>query len=566
MKRQSVKVIALITAASYFVSSCDLLKGLEYKVTPSPLEMHGDSVKVHVDVNFPPKGIRKKVSAEITPILGDQALKTVTVQGEKVTGNGSVINFKSGGSFTYEDIIAYKPELEVTDLKVTGKVTKGKKEKPGVFQDKKIADGTIITPLLVNKDFKVIYEKDKFTRISEQTFSAQINYERGKSEVRPGELKDQDIVALTNWLKAAQSNPKISIKSIEITGYASPEGEENKNNTLSTDRAESAKAATINIAKASKKASIESISFKLNGRGEDYEGFKKELQASKMNEDEKNLVIRVLEMHSNPVTRETEMRNMGKTFKYLDDNIFPKLRRAEISIVYDLTGYTDEELKTISTSNPDSLKVEELLFAASLTNDLNSKLQIYSAAQRIYPEDARTHNNVGVVLYIQNKIEDAKNNFVKANELDDNAIHKNNLGACIGASGDRKKAKELFGQAKGAGNEVGYNQGILQIMGGKYPEAISSFGSDASFNKALAEVLNGSFDNAIKTLDKSADKESAQGYYLRAIIAAHQNNADATVSNLKNAFSKDSSLKEKAAKDREFLKFSENATFSGAVR
>ncbi len=566
MKNQSLKGIALIAAASYLVTSCDLLKDLEYRVTPSPLEMHGDSVRVHVDVTFPAKGIRKKVSAEITPMLGTTALKTVTVQGEKVSGNGSVINFKSGGTYVYDDFVAYKPEMEVTELLVTGKVRKGKKDKPGIFQDKKIADGTIITPYLVNKDYKVILEKDQFTRVTEQSFTAQFNYERGKSVVRPTELKDKDIVAFSKWLGAAQTNPKIAIKSINITGYASPEGEENKNNTLSTDRAEAAKQASLGLAKAAKNASIETISFNLNGRGEDYEGFKKELQGSAMNEDEKNLVIRVLEMHSDPITRETEMRNMGKTFKYLDDNIFPKLRRAEISIVYDLTGYTDEELKTISTTMPDSLKVEELLFAATLTNDLNTKLQIYTAAQKKYPEDARTHNNVGAVLYMQNKVTDAKSHFEKANSLNDNAISKNNLGACAGASGDRAKAKQLFTAAKGAGNEVGYNSGILHIMSGKYPEAVSSFGSDASFNKALAEILNNSVDNAVKTLDKSSDKESAQGFYLKAVASARQNNVDATVSNLKNAFAKDSSLKAKAGKDREFLKFAENATFSGAIK
>ncbi|MEY4604455.1 MAG: hypothetical protein RIT43_1747 [Bacteroidota bacterium] len=566
MKTQNLKGIALIAAASYLVSSCDLLKDLEYRVTPSPLEMHADSVKVRVDVTFPEKGIRKKVTAEVTPMLGNTALKTVTIQGEKVTGNGSVINFKSGGNYVYEDMVAYKPDMEVTELKVTGKVFKGKKEKPGVFEDKKIADGTIITPYLVNKDYKVILEKDQFTRVTEQTFVAQINYERGKSVVRPGELKDKDIVALVNWLKAAQSNPKIAIKAVNITGYASPEGEENKNNTLSTDRAEAAKKAAMDLSKGAKNTAMETVSFNLNGRGEDYEGFKKELQSSTMNEDEKNLVIRVLEMHSDPVTRETEMRNMGKTFKYLDDNIFPKLRRAEISIVYDLTGYTDEELKTLSTTKPDSLKVEELLFAATLTNDLNTKLQIYTAAQKKYADDARTHNNVGAVLYMQNKANDAKSHFEKANALADNAIHKNNLGACAGVAGDRAKAKQLFTQAKGAGSEVGYNMGILMIMAGKYPEAVSSFGGDASFNKALAEILNNTVDNATKTLDKSADKETAQGYYLKAVASARQNNVDATVSNLKNAFSKDSSLKAKAAKDREFLKFAENATFTGAVK
>jgi tetratricopeptide (TPR) repeat protein len=167
---------------------------------------------------------------------------------------------------------------------------------------------------------------------------------------------------------------------------------------------------------------------------------------------------------------------------------------------------------------------------------------------------------------MQNKVADAKSHFEKANSLNDNAISKNNLGACAGASGDRAKAKQLFTAAKGAGNEVGYNAGILNIMAAKYPEAVSSFGSDASFNKALAEILNNSVDNAVKTLDKSSDKESAQGFYLKAVASARQNNVDATVSNLKNAFAKDASLKAKAGKDREFLKFAENATFSGAVK
>jgi tetratricopeptide (TPR) repeat protein len=566
MKKFGFKSLVILTGIALILSSCDVLKDLEYRVTQNPLEMHGDSVRVRVDVTFPEKGIRKKVSAEVTPMLGDVALKTVTFQGEKVSGNGTVINFKSGGKYTYEDVIAYKPSLEVTELKVTAKVFKGKKEKDGAFEDLKIADGTIITPLLVNKDFKVILEKDKFARVTEQKVFAQINYERGKAIVRPAELKDNDIVSLVEWLKTAQSNPKIAIKAVNITAYASPEGEENKNNTLSTDRAEAAKNATMDLSKKSKLKVLETVSFNLNGRGEDYEGFKKELKTSSMNEDEKNLVIRVLEMHSDPVKRETEMQNMGKTFEYLDENIFPKLRRAEISIVYDLTGYTDEELINLSKSNPEALNIEELLYSATLTNDLNTKLQIYSAAQKKYPEDARTHNNVGALMYMQNKTSEAKTHFEKANGLAENAIHKNNLGACAGVAGDRSTANQLFTQAKGAGSEVGYNMGIIMIMAGKYAEAVSNFGADASYNKALAEILNNSIDNAVKTLDKSTDKETAQGYYLKAVATARQNNVDATVNYLKNAFSKDASLKVKASKDREFLKFAENATFTGIVK
>jgi tetratricopeptide (TPR) repeat protein len=566
MKKVNMKGLAFVAVAGSLLTSCDLLKDLQYSVTPNPLEMHGDSVRVKVDVTFPEKGIKKKASAEITPMLGNTALKTVTVQGEKASGNGSVIQYKPGGKMVYTDVVAYKSEFENADLKVTGKVFKGGKEKEGKFEDTKIADATIITPFMVNKDFKVIYAKDNFKRVIEQSYMAQINFDKGKSDVRPAELKDKDIVDYASWLGTAQSNPKIAIKSIDVTGFASPEGEEDKNNSLSNDRSAAGKKVVMDLAKKSNNAIAQTEVYKLNGRGEDFDGFKQELKASTMNEDEKNLVIRVLEMQSDPKTRETEMRNMGKTFTYLDKSVFPKLRRAEIKTVYDLTGYSDEELKAVSQSTPDSLDVEELLFTATLTKDINEKLRLYNVAIKNYPNDSRAHNNAGVVYYMQNKMNEAKAAFEKSNSLQDNAISKNNLAAVAGVAGDRSKSRQLLGQAKNAGSEVNYNLGILNVQDGKYPDAVANFGSESSFNKALAQLLNGDAASASKTVDASADKESAQGYYLKAVSAARQNNVDGVANNLKNAIAKDASLKSKAANDREFLKLADNPTFSGVVK
>ncbi|MES2800762.1 MAG: hypothetical protein V4638_12150 [Bacteroidota bacterium] len=566
MKRQ-IKGLALVAVSGVLVTSCDLLKDLKYTVTPSPLEMHADSVRVKVDVEFPDKGIKKKAKAEITPMLGSTALKTVTVLGEKATGNGEKVMYKPGGTVSYYDVVPYKAEYEYTDLTITGKVYKGEKEKEGKFQDTVIAKGTIITPLLVNKDFRVIYEKDAFQRVTPESTSATVNYEKGKAVVRANELKDADITALQNWLVAAQANPKIAIKSIDVVGYASPEGEEDKNNSLSTERAAAGKKVAQDAAKKAKNEKASGEIYNMTGRGEDFEGFKKELNKSTtINPDERNLIIRVLEMNSDPKTREAEMRNMGKTFTYLDKNIFPLLRRSEIIVNYDLNGYTDEELKAVAVSNPNSLKLEELMFAATLTDDLNAKAKLYEVAVANFGTDHRTHNNLGAVLYAQGKMSDAKAKFEKANSLKDNAIAKNNLAAIAGASGDRAKAKQLLGQAKGAGSEVSYNWGILNIQDGKYADAISNFGSEDTYNKALAQTLNDNFANSNTTLDKSKDKESAQGYYLKAINASNDKDLAKTVSNLKSAFAKDASLKAKAMKDREFLKYADNAEFTAIVK
>ncbi len=563
MRKQSIKGLAFIAVTGSLVSSCDLLKDLDYTVTPSPLEMHADSVRVKVDVKFPEKGIKKKAYAEITPKLAGTSLKTVTVQGEKATANGTVIQYKPGGTLTYTDVIPYKPEFEYTELIVTGKVFKGGKEKVGKFEDKEIAKGTIITPYLVNKDFKCIYAKDEFKRVIEHTAPAQFNYLKAKYDVRKTEYKDSDMVNLGSWLAAAQSNPKINIKSINITGYASPEGEVAKNETLSSDRANSGKGGMIEVAKKAKNEKASGEIYNLAGRGEDFDGFKVQLaKNTSIKQEDKDLILRVLQMYADPNQRETEMRNLGKSFTELDKTIFPLLRRAEVSVVYDLTGYSDDELKTISTSDPQKLTLEELLFTATLTEDLNEKGRLYREAEKKDPSDYRAANNVGVVLYNQGKVAEAKSQFEKANSLKDNAISKNNLGAVAGVSGDRKKAADLFGQAGGAGDEVNYNKGILAIQNGKYADAVSSFGGTASFNKALAQLLNGDAAAAISTIDNSNDKESGQGYYLKAIAAARQSKLTDLVSNLKNAIGKDAAWKAKAAKDREFLKYAEDASMS----
>jgi len=562
MKKQSIKGLALVVAAGSVFSSCDLLKDVSYTVTPCPLEMHADSVRVNVEVKLPTKGIKKKASAEITPMLGNTALKTLTIQGEKATGNGNVIQYKAGGTVKYSDVVAYKPEFEYTDLKVTGKVYKGGKEKKDKFQDSVICKGTIVTPLLVNKDFRVMYAKDNFQRVTEQGTKAQFNYEQAKFDVRKTEWKDKDIVDLGTWLTAAQSNPKINIKSINITGFASPEGEVAKNGTLSSDRSGSAKTATMELAKKSKNDKGQTEIYNLAGKGEDFDGFKVELEKNtKIKQADKELILRVLQMYPDPDTREKEMRNLGKSFTELDKEIFPLLRRAEVSVVYDLTGYSDEELKSISMSDPQKLTLEELLFTASLTTDVNEKLRLYREAEKKDPSDWRAANNVGAALYQLGKVGEAKTQFEKANGMNNNEYSKNNLGAVAGVNGDRSKAAQLFASAGGS-EETKYNKGIIAIQNGKYSDAVSSFGGEATFNKALAQLLNKDNAAAVKTIDASKDKESGQGYYLKAIAASRDGNLTKVVENLKAAIAKDAAWKAKAAKDREFLKYENDASLS----
>jgi tetratricopeptide (TPR) repeat protein len=560
MKNPSIKRLAILTVASSMVASCSLIKDVNYTVTPSPLEMHGDSVSVKVDVTFPQKGLNKKASIEITPMLGNNALNSVLVMGEKSTGNGTTILYKAGGLLNYEDVIAYKPDMENAELTISGRVMKGGVEKM-MIPSKKIADGTIITPLMVNKDFKVVFEKDKHVNVREEVFTAQINYLKGKSDLQSGELEKESLKSFEKWLGEAQNNPKIKIKTIQIVGYASPEGEENKNNTLSSDRANTGKTTSILLAKNAKNDAASKEIYTLFGRGEDYDGFKVELEKSAMDQDEKQLVIRVLEMYKDPIQRETEMRNMAKSFTYLDNSIFPKLRRAEIKVTYETIGHSDETYLVIAKTNPEKLGVEELLYAGSLQTDLAEKALIYTACEKLYPGDNRAFNNEGVLLFTQGKLAEAEAKFQKSLTIKESGIAKNNLAAVTGVKGDWKKAKELLEKSNGAGVEGNYNKGIISIVQGNYSSAISSFGDNKTFNKALAQVLNKDFEAAIATINASSDVTSAQGHYLKAIAYAHQDKVDECVKALQASIAKDASFKAKMIRDREFLKFAANENF-----
>jgi Flp pilus assembly protein TadD len=514
---------------------------------------------VNINGNFPGKYFYKKALVELTPTItytgGETPLKMAGFQGEGAAGNYTVVPYESGKTFSYSDKVAYTPAMEQSQLmlKILGK--QGKKEKP--FEAVKLADGVITTPYLVQNDDRVIMAPDKFVRVTSHSANAVINYLVASEVVRPSELKDQDIKDMTAFVKDGVKNPRITWKGVTIDAYASPEGEVKMNDNLADKRAATAKRWIQGVLRANKVDSAKTDAFfTLSPKGEDWDGFKAAMENSTFGD--KDLVLRVLQMYPDVDKREQEIKNMAATYKEISDDILPKLRRSEIALNYDVNGYSDEELTSLSKTNPDTLNVEELLKAASLTNDLNEQLRIYREAERLFPQDYRCANNVGYVLFQQGKSAEAEAEFQKANGIMDNPISTNNLGVIARQKGDRAKAASLFAKATAAGPDVKYNQGIIDIQNGDYGSANSNMSGQNTFNAALAKMLGGDAAGAGTILAASPDKDSAKGLYLAAIIAARTNNGEGVRINLAAAVAKDASLRDKAMKDLEFRNFKDN--------
>ncbi|TAJ14126.1 hypothetical protein DMA11_06285 [Marinilabiliaceae bacterium JC017] len=574
MKKTRINLFASLALAALMASCAGLDKmkknapGVNYTVTPEVLEAHAGKVDVEVKVQVPEKYFDKKVVIEATPVLvyegGETAFPTYRLQGESVEGNDKVISYTNGGQYTYTGSVPYNENMRISDLVVRVKATKGSNTVE--FDDYKIADGVISTSALVgDKGAQAAIGEDNFQRIIPEAQIADIFFLIQQANIRGSELRKDEIKAIKEYIKAANAAENKEFKGVEISAYASPDGPTDLNTTLAAKRE---KVAKNYLARELKRAKVEGAKeenfFDLKNTPEDWEGFKALMEKS--NIQDKELILRVLSMYSDPEVREREIKNMAETFKVLADEILPKLRRSKMTVNVDVIGKTDKEIAELAANNPAELNIEELLYAATLTDNLDLQLDIYKAAVKNFPKCWRAQNNVGCVLYAKGDLAGAKTAFEKANSLKGNVAEiNNNLGVMALRNGDLAKAEEFFGAAAGAGSELDNNLGIVAIHKGDYDAAMRYFGNSTTCNAALAKVLAEKYDAALSTLNANT-REVAFKYYLKAIVGARTGENDLMFDGLRKAVELDGAFKESAVKDMEFAKFFEDATFKSIVQ
>jgi tetratricopeptide (TPR) repeat protein len=591
MKKQSLKPLAIMGITALAIAGCNgfskMIKDankITYSVTPNPLQDNGDSVAINITAHYPAKYFPKKADLAVTPTLklsdgSNVDLKTVDLVGQNAKGEGQKISYDNGGSVNFTGKVPFTAAMKMDELDVKATLTNNKKEFPAV----KIADGTIATALLIQNDDKLIAAEDKFQKTIPEYDTTHIYYVISQSGVRPAEMNSAEMKKFKAFVELGTTQG-YTWDGISVDAYASPDGETAMNQNLAGDRAKSAIKAMKEMLKGTKiedevtdakgktmkvKVSLDSKLwgddfYKVGTTGLDWEGFRTATLNS--NIKDKALIVKVLEMYSDHDERMKNIKAMSVTYKELADDVLPKLRRAIIILNAEKKSRTDAQLTTLSMSHPDSLSVEELLYAATLTTDMNQKLSIYKSAEKMYSNDWRCANNAGYAEMALNKLADAANDFTQADRLSpNNPAVQNNLGVVARWKGDRKGAMTYYKNATGAGTEVGYNMALVDIQTGNYADAANSTGSYNTFNAALAKVLNNNLDGAKQTLDASND-QSAMGFYLRAIICARTGDKSGMVTNLKTATNKDASLRAMATTDCEFLKFKDDADFKAAIQ
>ena len=551
-------VVALFSSCSKKMGE---LSADYFTVTPQVLEAVGGKVPATINGKFPEKYFNKKAVVEVTPVLkwngGEAKGQPATFQGEKVEGNDQTISYKMGGSYTMKTSFDYVPEMAKSELYLEFKATIGKKVVtiPAV----KVADGVISTSELVNNTLgnaNPALGEDAFQRIIKEKHDANIMFLIQQANIRSSELKTAKEFnkEVANVNEAA--NKKIS--NIEVSAYASPDGGVSLNTTLAENREGNT---TKMLSKDLKKAKIDApIDAKYTAQ--DWEGFQE--LVSKSNIQDKELILRVLSMYQDPAQREQEIKNISSVYKTLADEILPQLRRSRLTLNYEIIGKSDEEIAKLASSNPSELNIEELLYAATLTNDPAKQEAIYTQATKQFPNDYRAYNNLGKLAYQAGNIDKAESYFKKAANVNASPEVNMNLGLVSLMKGDKAAAEAYFGKAAGT-KELGESMGNLYIAQGQYERAVNSFGDSKTNSAALAQILAKDYNKAKNTL-ANVERPDAYTDYLMAVLGARTNNSSMVTSSLKSAVAKDPSLAKKAATDLEFAKYFTNADFMSIAK
>ena len=549
--------LAMTVVSALAFTSCKKLGALSadnFTVTPTPLESVAGQVPATINGQFPEKYMKKKAVVTVTPVLkyegGEATGASATFQGEKVDGNNQTISYKMGGNYTMKSIFDFVPAMQKADLYLRFDAKVGKKTV--TVPEVKIGYGVVATSELLKNTLasaNPAIAPDGFQRIIKERQEATIKFLIQQANIRNSELSSTSIKDFIQTLKDIKADQKgKALSDIEISAYASPDGALDLNTRLAENRQNNSEKYVNKELKANKMES----DIKTKYTAEDWDGFQE--LVSQSNIQDKDVILRVLSMYKEPEEREAQIKNMSAVFQELAETVLPELRRARLTINYELIGRSDDEILAQFKSDASKLSNEELLYGATLVSTPAEKETWYQKATQQYANDYRAYNNLAQLAYAKGDLSSAESYLNKAKSLKGDASEVNtNLALIALAKGDVSTAETYIAKGSGADSfkEI---MGNIQIAKGNYQQAASNLSGVNTNSAALAQILNKDYASAKTTLNnvKNADAYTS---YLKAIVAARTNDAAGVSSNLSAAISKDASLAKRAATDLEFANF-----------
>lgn len=529
--------LALSSCAKSRIEQMQLAKDVDIQCTPEVLEIKAGKIPATITVTCPKGYFHPKATMDVTPVLvyegGELEGKFLQYQGDKVKDNYKVVS-SDGATITEKLVFPYTPGCEKARLELRSVVHYKDKDYP--IDAIKVADGCLATYMLA--DMGGVYEPkpDGYQPILYRTTEGRILYDVNSDKVNQEQFETNSMVNYKNSLEYLKEDERTTIKGTQIVAYASPEGGKEYNAKLSDKRADTAQKALDKVA-----SDVEFTGTEVKSVGQDWEGFQEAV--SKSNIEDKDLILRVLSMYSDPAVRESEIRNLSQIYSEINKKVFPALRRARLVTSTEFRNYNDEELlKMAEEKGLERFDEPSILRLAAIADTPESKETLYKFAISKFNSDTARYNLA--MLYLdEGKTSLGGAYLSKIKEPDAEVL--NATGVVALRNDDYELAADCFEKAGSISKE---NEILMGIKRGDYEAAAAAAKGQKGDNAALALLLAGDVDGAAAALEG----DGARTDYLRAVVAARQGRTADARKWLDSACGKDEALRARAANDIEF--------------
>ena len=91
------------------------VEDINLEVNPSPVVLQGDEVTIDITGTFPPSTCQEGDGCGHSVLVwegGEAAFETANYQGEDAAGNGTVVSWENGKSFSYTAKVPYEAAMK----------------------------------------------------------------------------------------------------------------------------------------------------------------------------------------------------------------------------------------------------------------------------------------------------------------------------------------------------------------------------------------------------------------------------------------------------------------------
>ena len=251
--------------------------------------------------------------------------------------------------------------------------------------------------------------KAEAIKVRAEKGEAYLSFKLNKSDILADFRENAtELRKITSTIDLVKNDKDVSITNIDIHGYASPDGPYDNNVRLANNRAAALRNYVCNLYTIDKKL------FTYHATPEDWEGFKKKVEASNL--ADKSAILAVANSSLAPDAKDLKIKKLyPASYRYIMSEIYPRLRHSDYTVTYTVRPFDIEEAKVILKTKPQQLSLQEMYLVAQTYEPGSPEFnEVFDIAVRLFPDDETANLNAACTDLQKGDLVTAEKHLAKA--------------------------------------------------------------------------------------------------------------------------------------------------------